>query len=172
MIYIIIGKTGSGKTFIKDKIVQNKKYTSIVEYTTRDPRESEKNGVDYNFVTDEEFDKMYNNNEFFDTRSYNVVTDNGDRIIRYGNVRINDYANKSYIVVTGIEGMMNYIKQYGRKNCKIILVKCSDSDTRYDRISHRPGFNKDEYIRRMKEEDFLYDKIEVNKNCDIIIDNR
>ena len=64
MNYVIIGKSGSGKSKIVDVLTENFKFSKIVTNTTRPIREGEKQGVDYNFISKEEFDKMLENDEF------------------------------------------------------------------------------------------------------------
>lgn len=64
MNYVIIGKSGSGKSKIVDVLTENFKFNKIVTNTTRPIREGEKQGVDYNFISKEEFDRMLENDEF------------------------------------------------------------------------------------------------------------
>ena len=64
---IISSPSGGGKSSICSEIV--KKNTSIlysISYTTRPPRKDEKNGVDYFFVTKNEFLKMRKKGEFIE----------------------------------------------------------------------------------------------------------
>lgn len=63
MNYVIIGKSGSGKSKIVDVLTENFKFSKIVTNTTRPIREGEKQGVDYNFISKEEFDRMLENDE-------------------------------------------------------------------------------------------------------------
>lgn len=54
---IIIGPGCSGKDFLKRKL-EKEGFISSISYTTRPIRSNEKNGVDYNFITEEEFKHM------------------------------------------------------------------------------------------------------------------
>ena len=55
-IVALIGKAGSGKdTLLQNLIDDNKGWNEIISCTTRPPREGEKNGVNYYFLSDEEF---------------------------------------------------------------------------------------------------------------------
>jgi guanylate kinase len=57
-IVALMGKAGSGKDTILNKIIEldkDKKFNKIVSYTTRPPRQKEKDGEDYFFISAEEF---------------------------------------------------------------------------------------------------------------------
>ena len=54
-LVVIVGPTCSGKTTLAERFVAEKGYGKIVTTTTRDPREGEVNGVDYHFVSEEQF---------------------------------------------------------------------------------------------------------------------
>ena len=55
---ILIGASASGKTEVAKTLAKKYNITKIVTYTTRAPRINERNGVDYNFVSVEEFAKL------------------------------------------------------------------------------------------------------------------
>lgn len=58
-IIAICGKAGAGKDTLLQKIIQSAKVSSflheIISCTTRPPREGEIDGVNYHFMTNEEF---------------------------------------------------------------------------------------------------------------------
>ena len=56
MIFIA-GKTCSGKTRIVSELCKKFGYKKIVTYTTRPIRDKEVDGVDYHFISEEEFEK-------------------------------------------------------------------------------------------------------------------
>lgn len=68
-LVILSGPSGSGKTSIARKVCKriglDKTYFSI-STTTRPPREGEKNGIDYFFVTKDEFLEDIDNNQFLE----------------------------------------------------------------------------------------------------------
>ncbi|MFN4226912.1 MAG: guanylate kinase [Candidatus Ratteibacteria bacterium] len=65
LIFVLSAPSGTGKTTIQ-KILKSelKDIDIITTYTTRKPRKNEINGIDYNFVSKEKFEKMIENNEF------------------------------------------------------------------------------------------------------------
>lgn len=68
-----MGKSSSGKDTVYQTILE--KYGSlrtIVPYTTRPAREGEKDGVEYFFVTVDEYRDMEENGQIIEARSYNT----------------------------------------------------------------------------------------------------
>ena len=71
---ILSSPSGAGKTTLTKKIQQKYQNFKIsVSHTTRKPRPNEIEGVDYNFVNQEEFKKKISNNEFYE---YAKIFDN------------------------------------------------------------------------------------------------
>ena len=67
-----MGKAGSGKDSILNRALEiAPSLHKIILYTTRDPRENEKNGESYFFCSKEEFRKKIQNNEFYDYQIFN-----------------------------------------------------------------------------------------------------
>mgnify|MGYP000273842761 FL=1 len=54
---VIVGKAASGKDYFR-KILADKGFKSGVSHTTRPPRKGEVDGVDYHFITVEQFKAM------------------------------------------------------------------------------------------------------------------
>ena len=67
LILILSSPSGAGKTTLAKKIAdQDNNFKVSVSYTTRASRPNEINGVDYNFVSIEEFQKLSNQNKFLE----------------------------------------------------------------------------------------------------------
>lgn len=86
MILILAGASASGKTTIRDKLIQ-KQYENLPTVTDRPIRPNEKRGVDYDFVAPEVFDQLMRLNYFIETTSYHVATNDDRNIWRYGTPR-------------------------------------------------------------------------------------
>lgn len=68
---VLVGESASGKSSIERYLVENYGYNKIVSYTTRSPRQNERNGVDYNFITTEQFKELKEIGYFAETATYN-----------------------------------------------------------------------------------------------------
>ena len=74
IMVILSSPSGVGKTTLTKKIQQKYQNFKIsVSHTTRKPRPNEVEGVDYNFVSQENFKKKISNNEFYE---YAKIFDN------------------------------------------------------------------------------------------------
>lgn len=66
-LIIISGTTCAGKgTVINELIKRNDNLTLAISYTSRPIRAGEVNGIDYIFITREEFERKIENNEFLE----------------------------------------------------------------------------------------------------------
>ena len=153
-IICLIGKSGSGKSTIEQKLCSNLKINHIISHTTRPPRKEELEGLDYHFVSDDYFEE--NKEEFIEQRLYKVINkDETKAIWRYGLHRDSVKEGLNVVVVdpNGYKALRGY---FGRNNVLPFFIHCSDS-TRLNRVLLRgDGANKLEIMRRFAadEEEF------------------
>lgn len=67
---VLVGESASGKSSIEKYLVNNYGYNKIVSYTTRPPREGEVDGVDYHFISVEQFKSLDKSNFFAEKAVY------------------------------------------------------------------------------------------------------
>ena len=161
MILVLCGFQASGKTTIRDKLVQDYGYEKIITYTDRPPRPIEKDGVDYHFVAPEVFDSLVRSNFFIETTAYQVAVNNS--IWRYGTPRdvfINENDNPYRVIILNPRGIQSL--SYERiDNQYCICQLMSNEKTIRSRLKQR-GDDLDEIERRMKSDlndfyDFKFD---------------
>lgn len=68
---VLVGESASGKSSIEKYLVDNCGYNKIVSYTTRQPREGEVDGIDYHFVSVEQFESLKKQGFFAEHAQYN-----------------------------------------------------------------------------------------------------
>ena len=98
MLLILSGVAGSGKDTIKKELIKRmENVESLPSYTSRPQRPGDINGQTYCFVTKEEFEKMLENDEFYE---YDVHHNN-----YYGTSKkfLNDKIASGKIIVKDID---------------------------------------------------------------------
>lgn len=68
---VLVGESASGKSSIQKNMVDNYRYSRIVSYTTRNPRDNEVDGIDYHFVTEFQFCRLKEQDFFAEIGCYN-----------------------------------------------------------------------------------------------------
>jgi len=64
ILMVVSSPSGAGKTTLAHLLAQTERLEFSVSYTTRAPRAGERDGVDYKFVTEDEFSRMIERGEF------------------------------------------------------------------------------------------------------------
>lgn len=144
---VIVGESSSGKSTLANYLMNNYYYKKIITYTTREPRKGEKEGVDYHYISQEEFDKLDKMGFFAETASYNGW--------KYGSAK-EDYTDNAVVVLTP-RGLRS-IKANGVENIKAIYLKVP----RRDRLIKclKRGDNIEEAYRRSLSDVGQFDGIE------------
>lgn len=119
---ILIGPSASGKTEVAKLLAKKYNITKIVTYTTRAPRINEINGVDYNFVSVEEFAKLTQEDFFVETTYYNSNY--------YGTAK-NDIKDDKCVILDP-NGLKSFLALNDERIVSIFLD--SDEKTRFNRM--------------------------------------
>lgn len=70
MNLVLSGPSGSGKGTITELLLHDRRFKKFITCTTRNPREGEKNGIDYYFLSEEQFQDYVNKGEIFNIKEY------------------------------------------------------------------------------------------------------
>lgn len=65
-LFVLSGPGGVGKSTISKALADHPNFWVSVSATTRTPRTGERDGVDYHYISSEEFDRRITNNEFLE----------------------------------------------------------------------------------------------------------
>lgn len=165
-IIILVGMSSSGKSSICSGLTKLG-YKSIVTNTTRPPREHEKDGVDYNFITESKFKDMIDNGQMLEYQKYSTVFGTWYYGSSDNNINLKKH---DYVIVLTLKGAEAFVRRFGKENCIIFYIDCP-SVYRESRAKKRGSFNQSEWNRRLitDKEDFPIEKI--YKICDFKIAN-
>lgn len=145
---IIVGKTGSGKTYLLNKLVEMG-LKPCLKWTTRPPRKSEKQFIDYNFVTNDEFFESINEDKFLAYQEFTVTPEGKEPEIWYYGITQWEFENSNVLIMTPEE--FSKITPEQRKNCFVVYLDI-DRSIRESRLIKRSDQN-DSIMRRLDADD-------------------
>lgn len=141
-IIAIIGKAGSGKDTILHKVIQNNAgFHEIISCTTRPIRDNEADGINYHFLSNEEFTRKLLNNEFLEAAVFNDWCYG----TAYDNLNI-DKVNIGVFNPAGIETLLS-IKNI---DLTVFYVRCSDKRRLLRQLEREEDPDVEEIFRRYK----------------------
>ncbi len=131
---ILTGASASGKSVVARKMMDKYNFEKVVTYTTRLMRVGEENGLDYHFVSVDDFLNMKENNLFIETIFYHN---------NYYGTAIKDL-NGRKILIVDINGANTYYDRLSSKALFIFLQ--ADENIRKQRMINRgdkqPGIDR------------------------------
>lgn len=176
-LYVICGKSSTGKDTIYKRIVETFDgiLSPVILHTSREIRSGEKDGVNYHYISKEDFLKKIDSQNMIEYRSYPHT--NGE--VFYGTSIDAFEDNKSYITINTLEGLKKlkdspYMREI---NIHPIYIEVPDMD-RIQRALKRESKN---FIPNIKEccrryladeEEFAEEKIKsLVPSCNRFVNN-
>lgn len=168
IILCLIGKSASGKTFVRDKLVKERGYKSLVTFTSRPPRKNEKQDITYHFISKEDFEQKIEKGFFAEWKKY----DNEQGVWYYGTALTDCYdADDDTVMILTPDGVRDL---QTIEIPMVVIYLYSNLNTIKQRLSIR-GDNQKEVERRIeadikdfKDADTLADRIVYNNLSDDI----
>lgn len=148
MIYILFGKSASGKDTALNILVSEYGFERIISSTSRPMRENERPDIDYHFKSREEFEKLIANDKLIEYRTYDTTVNNIPDTWYYGVEKQEFDPDIDYIAVTDITGLQAFLSIYGSENIRTCYIEASD-EIREERAKIRKSFDKAEWDRRL-----------------------
>jgi guanylate kinase len=137
---IILGQTGSGKDFLRKELVKlGLKYSP--KFTTRPKRESETNGVEYDFIDYNLYIDLHKNGKIKTSQSF-IIND----VNWYYGITNENWNNNQIFIMTPFE--LEQIDEEELKGCFVVYLNI-DLETRRERVTSRDDKN-DSIERRLK----------------------
>ena len=165
LVFVITGPSGSGKTTNWKEVCKIRKDTAkpSVVYTTRQQRIGEKDGEQYYFIKDDEFEKMIKNNEFacytiFCGKKYGLSKEYVQKII---------YQDKKDLIFDSIMPIEE-VKSI-TKNVVVIYLTTSTDEELKNRIITRVNGNITQEEVEMRMQDAKKQREEILPKSDYIV---
>lgn len=119
MLVLVSGSSGVGKnTVLNEVFKKSKDVKPLVSFTTRNIRPGEINGVNYHFVDKPTFQKMKDEDKFFEVEEIH------GNFYGCDTASIQNAVDSDYVFIKdlGVEGVVNLRKLLGRENVVTIFV--------------------------------------------------
>jgi len=165
---ILSSPSGVGKTTLTKKIQQ--KYRSFkisVSYTTRPPRSNEVDGVDYHFVSKDDFEKLMSENKFYEYAKifenyYGTLKQSVDQTLLTNDILfdIDWQGTKQLSKFNNLNLIKIYLITDNKEELKKRLIK-RNQNTQEEIEKRFKSFDND--IKNWKD----YDYVIINKNLEV-----
>ena len=173
MLTIIVGMSGSGKDAIQKELVNPENgydFERLVTATTRPMREGEQDGIDYHFMSSDDFKKGIENNQFIEYRSYDTLVGGKPDTWYYGSLKQELDPEKDYCIILDVQGAKDFVEHYGRENCFVVEVSVAD-EIREQRAMARGSFDKSEWNRRLADDRAKFSQKQTESVVNYTVDN-
>lgn len=162
-LIVLTGPSASGKTALATELLGfGAPYARLVTCTTRPPRPGETDGLDYHFLSRENFEAGTKRGDFFEWANvygdyYGSRKSDVEKMIRDG---------KHAVVVMDAQGASTI--RNAMPNAIILFIKTPLADLR-SRMMQRAGFDKTQLETRLKE---LERESQLSGMADAVIENK
>jgi guanylate kinase len=168
-LFLIVGAPGTGKTSLVNYAISKYKEPlnlhCVIQYTTRTQRINEKNGLDYHFVSQEEFEQLKKERQIFEDFTFeyrgNQYGPPSDTLTLLRN-------NYSCLLVTDYRQVPNFMAR--RPETIVILVTTSERDETAKRLQAR-GTLEQELNERLAFFDYVSKQEKISSFCKYTIVN-
>lgn len=172
LLIVVSGPSGCGKSTLDQLILKKRKnITMSISDTTRDIRGNEVNGVDYNYISKEQFEENIKNDKYLE---YAIVHSNKYYGTPIDNVEKNLNDGIDVILEIDIEGARKVNAK--RKDAIFIFIMPPSMQILKERLVARKTETKEQVIERFKaaykeiNEVSKYNYVIVNDNLDEALD--
>lgn len=147
---VLAGASASGKTEVAKLLAKKYGITKIVTTTTRPKRKGEVDGVDYFFVTPEQFEEMIRENKFVEYTLYNgqMYGSTKDQIAKDKCVVIDPAGLRSYMALNDKSIVSFFLDADEKTRHERMLSRGDDLEKIKSRIAHdRKAFKKENIVK-------------------------
>lgn len=165
-LYVIMGKSSSGKDTIYSKLKESKDLNlhTVVMYTTRPMREGEDDGREYFFTDESKLKLLQENNKIIELRTYNTVHGEWSYFtVDDGQIDLN--SDNKYLIIATLEAYKKYLSYYGKDIVIPIYIEVEDGIRIHRALCREDKQEKPKYAEMCRrfladEQDFSDEKID------------
>ena len=146
ILIVVSGPSGCGKSTLDQKLIKSRNDTVMsISDTTRSPRDEEKDGADYNFISTEEFEQKIKENKYLEyaivhsNKYYGTPIEHIDEILSKG---------KNIILEIDIEGARKVNEK--RSDAVFIFIMPPSMEILKKRLIGRKTETKEQVVERFK----------------------
>ena len=162
VILVLIGKTATGKSRIKDELIKLG-MDNVVTTTTRPMRDGEVQDVSYHFIDKSQFRQFKEQGFFAETTSYNTVHGTW-----YYGTQLKDLENnENKVIILNPDGIKSISEKIDMRKWLVVYITCPENIMKV-RL-HKRGDNVDEVARRIEAD--RKDFRNINRFVDVEIEN-
>lgn len=146
ILIVVSGPSGCGKSTLDQKLIESRNDTVMsISDTTRSPRDEEKDGADYNFISTEEFEQKIKENKYLEyaivhsNKYYGTPIEHIDELLSKG---------KNIILEIDIEGARKVNEK--RPDAVFIFIMPPSMEILKKRLIGRKTETKEQVVERFK----------------------
>ncbi|MCF8067240.1 MAG: guanylate kinase [Desulfobacterales bacterium] len=145
-IFIVSAPSGAGKTTLCRAVTAHfKELQYSVSFTTRAPREGEQDGVDYNFISKEEFNRLLSENKWAEwARVHDNFYGTSSEVLKDA-----IKSGKDILLDIDVQGAMQIVKHFPES--VTIFIMPPSHDALRERLVSRDADSMDVIEKRLKE---------------------
>jgi len=159
---VIAGRTASGKTTLKDALCKQWNLKPEISYTSRHIREGEVDGIDYNFISKTEFEKLIADGKML---QYDYFNGN------YYGTTLEEF-NTSDVMISTPQGIKNASRV---RSVMFIIYVDAPHNLILDRLAKRHGIKSKadmaQIHERINADNLQFNEFEFTKPYDIQVDS-
>lgn len=151
-LLVLTGRSCAGKTTFSNYLKKHYHINEAVSFTAREKRINEIDGVDYNFVSKEEFENKIKAGELVDYTLYH-----GNY---YGLMQDSFNIKMDNVVVVDNEGVKNLLNsEYIKKHFKVVIIQVDETDNIILKRLKARGMSAEEIKQRFEKDKIAFANI-------------
>ena len=164
-VIAIVGSTGVGKTTVIKELIKKHNFKPIIETTCRPKRQGEQQGLQYNFISEQQFESEVEEGNLIGVSEFTISTND---VYKYGFSKhmLNNLKEGVYVIQANYQNLMFFKQFFGDNLIDIKLIR--NKSAILESVKTR-GDSIDEIINRISRDEIHYKYVKTH--CTICNEN-